>query len=299
MSHDHTNNPMDLPQDPVDSADWSGVSDASLVRAHADGELSDHEGAALRERLGADAIDHGTAFEMQLRLRVAATLSTVSVPPAVRERVIRALREEESADSGSILRPERGFWSSGGARLAAVAAMVALVAGVFLLGPRTEPASAPAILSEAAQHLRTAHTGCLEDPSRFIADLSGSDGSTSPEAFVAGAVGDVPVRLDLDEHGYRLAGIGGCEIPGGGKSVHLLYERIEGHGEPVSLFLQQATGPQRELREGVVYTNGRDTPPLIRIWRDGDVVYYMITSCPVGCSTVESAYALTGERVSL
>jgi hypothetical protein len=38
---------------------------------------------------------------------------------------------------------------------------------------------------------------------------------------------------------------------------------------------------------------------MIRIWREGAVVYHVVTACPMACDAVERAYALTGERTPL
>jgi hypothetical protein len=142
------------------------------------------------------------------------------------------------------------------------------------------------------------HLGCVEDSSYFTAKLDAPAEGVAAQAAAAQHIGGLPVKLRLSGAGYVLAGVGPCHVPGGGASVHLLYEpKDPSTGGPVSLFLQEATEAHAGLREGVVYMSAREGPPMVRIWRVGDVVYHAVTRCPKACDLVEEAYALTGERI--
>jgi len=293
--HDHTN--------PID---WTRQPGADRLRGVADGELAQSETASSDDRAR-------VAFERTLRERVAETMGAVTAPAGLREQLAAALAEEtgraEHADrtardntppvsTDPIRRTTTSFWAGGGRRWLGIAAAVALTATVFIISQKP---SGPDItpLSQVAASVVAEHRGCLIDEAHMSLEGARPDPDSTPSAFIAAQIGDLPVHLELDHHGYRLAGLGGCDLAGSGKMVHLLYEPIAETGEPVSLFIQNASADHRGIREGVVYTNGVDETTRVRIWREGDVIYYMATSCPVGCSTVESVYALTGEQIPL
>ncbi len=287
--------------EPRDEIDWSSAPEASRVRALSDGELPAGEERELRVAASSERVDRAVAFERALRERVGAAMSGAGAPSRLRERVEAALRQGDEGDAaaGVIRRPSRGFWSGGAGRWLALAAALALVATAFVFMPTSSAPAGLAVLTRASEHISAEHSGCITNPAYFSAKLDAPAEGASAEELVSRQIGDLPVHLDLDEAGYRLAGLGECHVPGGGDSVHLLYEPRSGEGETVSLFIQEATVAHEGLREGVVYTNGRPGPPMIRIWREGAVIYHVVTACSVACDAVEKAYALTGERTPI
>jgi len=258
------------------------------------------------------------AFERALRERVGDAMSETTTPADLRERISAALAAAGAdaepgtaatsglagagGDEGVIPRRDRRFWAGGGgaAFWASLAASMLIVIGVFTLVPRGGSQSAEGVLARASEHVSAEHLGCINDGSYFRAKLEAPATGAASEAAVSMRVGGLPVNLRLGGSGYELSGVGECHVPGGGASVHLLYEpRDPSASESVSLFVQEVTAAHEGMREGVVYTNARPGPPMVRIWREGGVVYFAVTRCPKACDALESAYALTGERTPL
>ena len=285
MNDDTSRNPID----------WSNEPDAARLRGIADGECSDTASDADRVR-----------FEQTLRERVCSCMGSCDVPADLRGRITSAMAEDSAADLGTgaddpLVRRDQSFWR-GGKQWIGLAAVMALVVTAFVLTrSNTPPANSAAdlIFAQVAESVSDEHGCCRLNPEHLTVAGVSFESETEPAAYIAEQIGDLPVRLELGRHGFKLAGVGGCELPGSEKAVHLMYEPLGGHGGKVSLFIQNATSKHDGLSEGTVYTNSPDDETSVRIWREGQVVYYMATVCPVGCSTVESAYALTGDRVAL
>jgi len=281
----------------TNSVDWDGVPEASLLRAAADGELPAEAETALRASAGAERVERVSAFERALRERVGASISESAAPVGLRDRLRAAMESERvitgEEPEGVIARRDRSFWSGGGP-LIGLAAAVALAAVVWVLAPSGRPAGSPidGMLAQTAAGLAAEHSGCLTDPAHFA--ITGEQAGADPGAFITERIGDLPVNLRLGEEGFRLSGVGDCPLPTGGMSVHLLYEPEASGLKPVSIFLQDAATAETTLREDTVYTSGPGGPPYVRVWRRGGVVYYLVTECPVSCSTAEQAYALGG-----
>jgi len=281
----------------TDGVDWDGVPVASLLRAAADGELPAEAEASLRATAGDGRVDRVASFERSLRERVGTTMRESSAPAGLRDRLRAAMESERvitgEEPAGVIPRRDRSFWSGGGP-LIGLAAAVALAAVVWVLAPGGRPSGSPidGMLAQAAAGLAAEHSGCLTDPAHFA--ITGEQAGADPGAFITERIGDLPVNLRLGEEGFRLVGLGDCQLPTGGMSVHLLYEPEDAVLKPVSLFVQDAATAQTALREDTVYTSGPDGPPYVRAWRRGGVVYYLVTECPVSCSTAERVYALGG-----
>ena len=277
--------------------EWQHQDDAAQLRALADGELPGDAEAALRVKLGDEAVDRAAGFETVLRERCGMCMAGEPAPDELRDRVVLLLND----DATDVLsRPAPGFWTGGGRALMGLAAVVALAATVWIIAS-TGSDSSKQFLQQATQHIAGEHSGCELNPESFEAKSTQLDSDEKPEEYIAEKLGGLPVHLELDQAEYTLTGIGGCHLPGPGKSVHLLYEPTDEAATygSVSLFIQNASEDDKGLIEGVVYTNGSDHAPYVRIWREGRAVYYMATSCPVGRNKVESAYALTGKRIPL
>ena len=286
----------------VNVVNWDEVPEASLLRAAADGELPAEAEAALRASAGDGRVDRVASFERALRGRVGAAMSESSAPVGLRDRLRAAMEPERvitgEEPEGVIARRERSFWSGGGP-LIGLAAAVALAAVVWVLAPGGRTAGSPidGMLAQAAVGLAAEHSECLTDPSHFA--IRGEQAGADPGAYITERIGDLPVNLRLGDEGFRLSGLGACPLPTGGRSVHLLYEPEDSGLEPVSLFVQNAATAETTLREDAVYTSGQGGPPYVRVWRRGGVVYYLVTECPVTCSTAEQVYALGGDAERL
>ena len=325
MTDDHRTNP----EFPDRSIDWSRQPVAARLRALADDELPPAEAADLRNELDAEAIARADSFERALRRSCASCMSEGAAPAGLRDLVLASLAaatESESEDAASqpaphpttttadapeappvvISRTDRSFWTQGRAfmGLAAAVALAAVVWVVIPSGSPAPPAGDPStLLATAAQHVSKEHHGCTIDASHFEHKMAKASANPSEETgaeLIAEEIGDVPVKLALGHAGYVLTGVGGCHLPGPGKSVHLLYEPAEPGSMPISLFIQQASATQKTtLDEGTVYITGADSRPYVRVWRENNAVYYMVTECPKSCKKAESAYGLPDKRVEL
>jgi len=280
--------------------DWDSAPDAVKLRAAADGELPAEHEAALRASLGDGRVSGGVAFERALRDRVGSVMTESSAPEGLRERLRSAMAADDDAGGEGVVisRRDRSFWSGGGPLLG-LAAALALAATVWVLAPSGGPAGTPfdGVLAQAAAGLVEEHSGCLKDPAHF--EVSGAEAGVDPDRYISQRIGDLPVNLLLGDEGFRLSGVGDCSIPTGGDAVHLLYEPDDSSMKPVSLFVQNASDASVSMDEGTLYTSQERGSPYVRAWRNGGVVYYLVTECPVSCSTAERAYALGGERVGL
>lgn len=318
------------------SIDWSRQPVSARLRALADNELPPEQARDLRNEVDAEAIARADSFERALRRSCAACMSEGAAPAGLRERVLEAMQAEDAAadhDAAPVAAPgaapvatepapvaddappavisrtERSFWTQGRAFMS-LAAAIAIAAVVWIAVPSgsptpSEPAgeTVTALLASAAQHARKEHNGCTIDKSHFehkMANVSESPNQETGAQFISEEIGDLPIKLALGQAGYNLTGVGGCHLPGAGKSVHLLYEPAMPGSMPISLFIQQASQTQREtLSEGTVYIASGDTSPYVRVWRDAGAVYYMVTECPKSCKKAESAYGLPAKRVEL
>ncbi len=313
MNENDFHNTNDRPEDRA--IDWARQPVAARLRALADDELPPAEATDLRNELDAEAIARADAFERRLRERCAACMSDAQTPADLRDRVVSALRAEESGAHGSgdapsvepmpatvISRTDRSFWAGGRAMLG-VAAAVALAAVVWVMAPTASTGDPSVLLQQAALRAASEHSGCTVNPDYFENTMArvgdGLTESTGAE-FISKQIGDLPVKLALGGAGYTLSAIGECDLPGPGETVHLLYEPVDPNSSrPVSLFIQEASSGHDWMSKGALYTSGLEKAPYVRVWRTEGVVYYMVTDCPVSCEKAEAAYALTGERITL
>jgi len=329
MTDDHRTNPEFTDR----SIDWSRQPVSARLRALADDELPPDEARDLRNELDAEAIARADSFERALRRSCSECMSEGPAPAGLRERVLEALKGEEIAANQAqaqaqasavasaateptddappavISRTDRSFWTQGRAFMG-LAAAVAIAAVVWVVVPSgssnpAPPASdaASALLASAAEHVREEHHGCTLDKSHFehkMANVSESPSQETGTEFITEEIGDLPIKLALGKAGYNLTGVGGCRLPGAGKSVHLLYEPAMPGSMSISLFIQQASQTQVEtLNEGTVYIASGDSSPYVRAWREAGAMYYMVTECPKSCKKAETAYGLPEKRVEL
>src|SRR5690606_25746901 len=102
-------------------------------------------------------------------------------------------------------------------------------------------------------------------------------------AALPGALSDyfhrsvAPGGLDLSRIGYEYQVTGLCSVPGQG-AVHVLYKALPttGRTDTLSLWLRPYDG-QTPVEPGRLYlaTDG-ETPMPMLIWREGDMVYYLM-----------------------
>ena len=264
-----------------------------LIRAAADGELTDAEQARLDAIEDAD-LDRRLAFEGDLRARVSHAMGPVEVPADLRARIAAAMAETdvddadaETTDSPDVITTPLGetrdpsFWDGTMgvvARWAAVAAVLALAATVIITAGRS------AFTSPYSQGQATAlvgfiggeHDRCGEFGSHYDRKMS-YQSLEDARAAAARILGTNPDSMDfqssLEAEGFNFAGLGRCAVPGGGSSIHLMYRRA-GDAQPISLFLQTGADRSLDIPDACCLVDGADE---LIIWQSKGVRYYLFS----------------------
>lgn len=292
--HDERNN--------HEAVDSNALNEGARVRAAADGEVSP------------DGQDAGrVSFERGLRESVGRVMGRETAPAELRARIEAILRETPIDEAGSqspgvVSTPlgdttSRSFWSRTPQWLAA-AAVMGLAATLLIMGGRTttvpsngtigttqEASAGYGILAQAAGFVVREHESCDSASEHFAVRTQAEADKAALEIL-----SEVPDVIDfpiegLHEIGYEFAGIGRCEVPGGGASAHLLYENKNVPGLKMSLFVQVDTG-KIDIEEGKSYIRrakqgttgcmfaspeaqpGENGRSLV-VWREGGYIYYL------------------------
>lgn len=270
----------DRPQHPSDNR----LSRAAALRAAADGELAPH-------KLGdvSDSEDASIAFEKALRESVGRVMGNKSAPDALRQRIAAALAaapEPAAADTGALRTPmgdtaSRSFWS-GTRRRFALAAMLALVVTAAIVASFQFSLFRGSGISAAIHFIDNEHDRCATFGKAFERKFTATTDADSIRTAVE-ILNSIPSVLEfpiasLQQAGYEFAGLGGCRIPGDGKSVHLIYRSSRQAVEPMSLFIQVDTGAT-DLAEGRSYIHhlADEADQTICIWRIDGFIYYLFT----------------------
>jgi len=274
------------------------------LMAYADGELDAAAGERVRQYLLADP-QAAAKVKLHQQLRAAgcrACKAGVEVPVPLQQRIQGLANAPEYDDRGYPLNAaakaeshaESQFatdkWQSPlkmdnrrrfGFRLIAAAALLFVGLGTvaMILMPErgmTVVKDSPLLKVSLIDSTAAVHNECSHHASHF--------GPGFPEK-----VEELPQSLrqylghdakvpDLSKLGYKFAGAGPCQIPGG-KTAHLLYRPISGGNITtftVSLFVQADTG-QLPIDSGKVYfaeDKIYNTPMII--WRGDGVLYFLV-----------------------
>ena len=97
-------------------------------------------------------------------------------------------------------------------------------------------------------------------------------------------------KLDLSDIGFRYRAAGHCVVPGPG-AVHVVYGNDA--GQALSLWLRPHDG-KLDLKAGQVYGPPADGPQAgrIRVWRNGDMVFYLVGDLPEDVEQAQPQLAL-------
>jgi hypothetical protein len=296
---------------PDDGVLPEGLPVAALLRALADGErLSDRDAQRLSDRPEAERAhdDRRIAFERSLREAVAQTLGAAEdarAPQGLQASVLAALRAEP--DDGVVRSSlgdtrSRSFWAPIG-RFAAVAAVLALAAGVVFSGLRatTGPNPANQRASLVASFVHQQHESC-PNSGKFTA-------TSLDEALSAAAreLGHTPDAFDkeiraLEGVGYQFVGLGACRVPGDGASVHLYFRSAEPDGPHISLFIQLEPA-DFDAVDGHDRCYIRDCskggPNKLVLWQEGDLVHYLCTSDDEALAVAQASFGAPDDLTPL
>lgn len=296
------------------------LSRGALLRAAADGELSDAQRAELDPTLTA-AESRAIEAERHLRHAVGKVMSQPAAPAGLRDRILAAAAVAEgssaAAEADEIPAPiPMAPWARG----LAVAAAVALVAGgAFMFmrdsagggvgGPGATGATgdvqaAGIQLVELRQFVSREHSRCERDPSRarkfVVTELS-----EAPQRFRSIMGAEVSIE-EIEKAGLQLRGAGECNVPGPGRSVHFLLKAdLPECSAPLSLFVQQDPENRLGLEEGASYelTRPGDDEPQdaeaahtvsIVAWRRDGFTYYLVAE-PDACGRIREAMGRGGK----
>jgi|GEM_PF-2949602 len=240
-------------------------------------------GAALGERIGeqerlrracARAMDgpgHRCPDDLRARLTTAAAEPTVTAGPTPAPRV-----------TGRTI-ARRWVGALAAAALIAVST-VAVVGTLKTLRGGTPPSAIadvlPVLDRGQAESFDRRHRVCGSDPAalfqhdRFPETLDGLDQRLTE--VIDASLGSA--RLDLSGLGFRYRGAGFCHVPGP-DAVHVVYDNDA--GQSLSLWLRYDDG-RLGLEPGRLYGPPADSPQAgrIRVWRDGDVILYLVGDLP-------------------
>ncbi|MCC5829609.1 MAG: hypothetical protein JJU36_09200 [Phycisphaeraceae bacterium] len=124
--------------------------------------------------------------------------------------------------------------------------------------------------------------------SRGVETLDQTERFSESDAISLGQVASflqvsrVPDSLDFSPQGFVLSEAGFCRIPGR-DSVHLVYrhEADERRADSFSIWVIRADGQWRErvIDRDFVTIDGRNVPHPMNVWREGDLVFFMVADC--------------------
>lgn len=271
---------------------------AQSVRMYADAELAPQETAEVRRSLEADEHhQRWVEFEQRLRQRVGSVMQEQSpaAPADLAARVRAALAEADAPGADVALEgpwPRLAAWFAGPrkANVFAVAASLALVAGVVLLGifgPQIGTGPQSAGLVPVASHVAEEHLQTVADP-EMIRGMA-----VWPRASADEQVSDYLNRRvevpQLSAIGYALIGGGPCRLPGCDLACHLLYQRTADASAvrgPAMVSLHVAIDPRRGAGRpddfadmplgGTRIEKQAGCPTDVFMWSDGSFVYFLV-----------------------
>ncbi len=271
---------------------------AQSIRMYADAELAPQETAELLRSLEADEQhQRWVEFEQRLRQRVGSVMQEQSpaAPADLAARVRAALADADApgadvAPEGVWLRLDAWFAGPRRANVFAVAAVLALVAGVVLFGifgPQigTGPQSA-GLVPRVASHVAEEHRQAVADPVmiRAMARWPRAMADEQLSGHFSRRV-EVPKLRAL---GYEMVGGGPCRLPGCDLACHLLYQRtadasaVRGRA---MVSLHVAIDPKRgagrpddfaDMPFGGTRIEKQAGPQDVFVWSDGSFVYFLV-----------------------
>lgn len=277
------------------------------LRAAADGEapgidLSREPDDALR-----------IEFEKGLREAVGRVMSvSPAAPAALRERILADLAE---ADAPAPLRFPRWLWWA-----PAVAAVLAAAVGTALMvgrssGPAT-PTGAPVVAGTTVESEPTiggqqvtrlvsfaerAHNECAlfgDTFNRKMVARTEAEGAAAAIELLKKVPDVLEIRCGaLAEAGYEFAGLGRCQVPGEGRSAHLIYRCKSGAAPSVSLFIQEDLGDMPlECDRFYCCRKAEAGGKSLTIWRQDGLIYYLFAPCKEEGERARVAFGAPGER---
>lgn len=291
-----------------------GLSGAARIRALADGEVS-HDEARTNEIEG---VDQAVRFERELRDAVSRAMAEPSrAPTGLREQILARFETEHAADDRPISFMEHKDQSEHRSsvllsllpRFGAIAAVLLLSATVLRVGVQQFSSTTPAngqvldlqTVSSQLHFVQREHNRCSDIASgNFTSKIVATDVEEA-KAFAESQLGCGGARLAqaiarLNEAGYSFVGVGACAVPGGGKSLHALFNPHEGRPDsvqPVSVFLLESPGEGcRNAKPGICYScpKAKQSGKPAMLWRDANLIVFVHSDSEQSVENARAAY---------
>ena len=310
---DHTpHNPNRPAEQPTRLPD--GLSRAARIRALADGEIARDDPRASEF----DGADQAVEFERNLRDTVSRAMAEPTQAPAsLREQILARFEAEHAADDRPISFSEHKHQADRRStalfsflpRLAAVAAVLLLSATVLWIGVQQFSNSAPAdgqalniqTVSSQLQFVQREHNRCSDIASGNFTSKIVATNIDEARAFAETQLGWGGTRLAeaiarMDEIGYSFVGVGACAVPGGGNSIHALFNPHADRADsikPVSVFLLESPGEGcKDAEPGICYScpkaKERGKPAVL--WRDENLIVFVHSDSEQSVENARTAY---------
>ncbi len=271
------------------------LSPAQWLRLQADDEHTNLTAPADLPADGAERI----AFDRELRKSCLRSMEQVKCPDAVRAAITSAMQRESlqlpvAHDHDGVIRTPMGdtrspsFWS-GARRYAAIAAVIAIAAVLifrntsFLPGGHVVPVQHASLLSAFVQNEHEKCSTLTDIQKHGLTAYSPSEAVKVCVALLGTDIERLAEKLEAMHHsGFEFVGLGKCDAPGPGPSMHLLFRESAALPKPsrVSLFIQ-ADDEHTDIREAACYLTGcPKKKALMVVWRTDGVVHYLYACTP-------------------
>ncbi|MEM1110225.1 MAG: hypothetical protein AAGH99_16185 [Planctomycetota bacterium] len=256
-----------------------------LLPAFADGELDTEQNLRALESMASDPENTKRVLhQQQLKQACARVMDTPEMrcPDELRGK-ITAMMATEAEPTVAETASEHAQGSPVIARIGQWVAPLAVAATLFIgavvalnvINDNRKYTSDGILTASLAQTFGDRHVKCaLGQQAPYATDLFPASVSELDEAIaqqVGQAIEGAALDLSVLGYDYQLAGL--CPIPGG-DAVHVIYENAE--GQALSLWIKAYDG-KPVLDPGRAYIPPQDhTSQPMMVWRDGDMVFYLV-----------------------
>lgn len=263
---------------------------AALLRAEADGELTEPEDRAELDRLLPSDSSRRIASERALREMTARAMGAVAAPAGLREAVAAGLeraRGEESsllpvADARGVRRSRQRML----APLAMAAALAVTALGVWatiqfaLPGSSQTPGVPGEAVVQAAAFAVGEHQHCEEDPAYRDSHKNVICGDLEKmKDFCKAYLGYRP-KLDCMTESLTFVGGSACGVPGSQRSVHLRFKAKDPSNpcQNISMFIGEGAAVSAAEGMKVIRCSENPEAPPASVWSCGRYTYYVVTT---------------------
>lgn len=294
--------------------DISALSDAALLCAVADGELSHTDPAVARRIAAIPAAQARILTQQKLREAVSDAIGGPSVPQALRDRIASAMAAEtHAANIAAFSQPAFGdapispdlttqpsFWRRS-TRYAAAAAFIAFIGVVMVTGQDlggTLPGTDRAQLINFVFDTHNDSEKCNDTRSRRLCFATVNEALTTAQSVLGHTPPDLgPAIAAAHEDGVQFLGLGECNMPGEAGSVQLFFH--DGPtGAYTSVFIQQDVGAVHKLNNTCAYCRSRCriSGDELAVWRRNDLVYIIYATNNEAGDVIRRAFATPVSR---